>query len=104
MSQMNIFLGALVDYWRAVVSVMTAFVLWLTIWPRVRDSIMGKLLGENRKLKKVLGQMTIEETLKIDIIADLQKQTRELEDELLRQHRRQVDELHQTKDPESPAR
>lgn len=108
MSTTNIFLTGLGDWWAYILAAAGGILTLWTFWAKLRDSVMGRLISENRRLKGLLGKMTIEETLKIDIIADLERQKKDLETEILRRHREQVrdelDELKHTADSENPNR
>lgn len=83
----------------------------LAFWPKIKASVIGRLTTENIRLRGIIADMTIEEGIKNVIVAAEQKHSKELaaqvltlESELLEIHREQFEQIHHSKNPQSPAR
>jgi hypothetical protein len=111
MHKANIFLTGLDGWWGYITSGLGAVVALFVIWPKVRDSIVGRLTRENLRLRTVVGDMTIEAEIKNVILLANKKQIESLTAEIdglkldfIELRRKQFEQIHDTKNPEGPDR
>ena len=78
-----------------LISVLT----FLAFWPKLKASVIGRLTAENIRLRGIIADMTIEEEIKNVLIVANKKRIEELEQQLIEQHRIQLEQIHSSKSP-----
>lgn len=76
-----------------VISVLTM----LAFWPKIKASVIGKLMAENHRLRGLVADLTLEETIKNVIIANNKTVIAELEQRVIDNRREALHEITRTK-------
>lgn len=107
----NILLTGLSDWWPYITSAAGLLATLLALWPKIKNSVVGKLTSENLRLRALVADMTLEAEIKNVIllankneIGDLSGQIDQLKLELVDIHRKQFERIHDTQSPENPDR